>query len=804
MKHDLAAIKERIDCADVLRMHGHDWPGTDIPCPFSAGHKNGDRNPSFGLFDNGRRYKCQVPTCPAFNSGDCIDLQALLDGGDKAKAIQALAKQAGIKTAPVPSKRTRARIVATYDYTDADGNLLFQVCRFDPKAFRQRRPDPEKPGAWVWNLNGTERVLYRLPEVLDAKAKGRAVLVVEGEKDADALRKLGVTATCNPGGAGKWLDSYTETLTGAKIFVFADKDEAGRKHAALVLRELTGKAQSAKVVELPDRNGQQVKDPADWIAAGGTVEELREIVRTAPPWQPPMEDTPAETKPPDKPPSDPLARVRTLIPETPFSEIGDALREVVAALKGEDKATVALARAECSTKLKELGVAQYTALVNDLFAPACDPDTGTRETGSGITLADPEPWPEPVDGNALLQAIKSAIERYVVLPEQSAIAAALWVLHAHAHDAAFISPFLALLSPEKRCGKTTMLQVVGTLSPRRMFASNITPAALFRAVEKYRPTLLIDEADTFLREREELRGILNSGHTRTTAYVVRTVGDNHEAATFKTYCPKVVALIGKLPDTLEDRSLVLPLRRKGAGENVERLRADKLECMEPVCRQAWRWAQDNIDALKTHDPDVPTELHDRAADNWRPLLAVAELVGGDWPERARTAATALSCREAGDTESLREMLLSDIRNLFDERNADRLFSEDIVEALAEMEDRPWPEMSKGKPITKRRLASLLARFKIKPKTVRIGGETKKGYARKDLEDTFSRYIPPSIRHTVTNPVNTDESALSNRNTEKACYVSESSESPANIELLRCDGSAGGDGQEGTLFEEGEI
>ncbi len=186
--------------------------------------------------------------------------------------------------------RKRGKIVKTYDYTDAAGNLLFQVVRFEPKDFRQRRPNPDKPGAWTWKTNGIERVLYRLPEVIRAKTEDRAVFLAEGEKDCDALAALGLCATCNPGGAGKWTSTYTATLTGADVVILPDRDEPGRRHAALVARTLTGKAKSVRVVELPDRDGHAVKDAADWTAAGGTVEELREIVRMVPVWEPPIEE----------------------------------------------------------------------------------------------------------------------------------------------------------------------------------------------------------------------------------------------------------------------------------------------------------------------------------------------------------------------------------------------------------------------------------------------------------------------------------------------------------------------------------
>ncbi len=249
------------------------------------------------------------------------------------------------------------------------------------------------------------------------------------------------------------------------------------------------------------------------------------------------------------------------------------------------------------------------------------PAKDRTDQGASVALADPELWPESVDGAVLLAALAQTFTRFAVLAEGAATAFALWTVFAHAHDAADVSPLLALVSPEKRCGKTTALTVLSRLVPRPLAASNITPAALFRAVEKWRPTLLVDEADSFLREREELRGILNAGHTRGTAYVIRTVGEDHEPAKFSTWGPKAVALIGNLTDTLQDRSIVVPMQRKTPAEKVERLRLGSLD-LEDVLRQAARWAADHREALRNADPDVPDGLNDRVADNWRTLLTL--------------------------------------------------------------------------------------------------------------------------------------------------------------------------------------
>jgi AAA domain len=186
--------------------------------------------------------------------------------------VEAICAAAGIQMRELfADSSSDPRIVAEYSYTDESGTLLFQVVRYEPKGFRQRRPDGY--GAWNWNLNGVRRVLYRLPDVLKAKS----VLVCEGEKDCEMARELGLTATCNPGGAGKWRDEYSETLRGKRVAMIADADEPGRKHARQVAQSLHGKTESVKVLELPG-----AKDLSEWAGKGGTRDAFLELVRSAP------------------------------------------------------------------------------------------------------------------------------------------------------------------------------------------------------------------------------------------------------------------------------------------------------------------------------------------------------------------------------------------------------------------------------------------------------------------------------------------------------------------------------------------
>src|SRR6516162_4248042 len=228
-----------------------------------------------------------------------------------------------------------------------------------------------------------------------------------------------------------------------------------------------------------------------------------------------------------------------------------------------------------------------------------------------------KPWPEPVDGAALLESIKRVFRRYIVLPKSAEVALSLWVLHAWTVDAGDISPFMVLVSPTKRCGKTSVLILLFYLTPKSELASNITAAALFRYIEAVRPTLLIDEADAFVKNNEELRGILNSGHTRLAANIIRNVEVNgeHRPRRFSTWAPKAIATIRKLADTLEDRAVTITLQRKPRDANVERLRRRDTEEFRRLRSQAARWAADNFDSLVEPDPAVPQALNDRAADN---------------------------------------------------------------------------------------------------------------------------------------------------------------------------------------------
>jgi hypothetical protein len=382
------------------------------------------------------------------------------------------------------------------------------------------------------------------------------------------------------------------------------------------------------------------------------------------------------------------------------------------------------------------------------------------DKGVAPDLAIVEPWPEPVDGPALLGETAEVLKRFVVLPKWTQEALALWVLHTYAYQWRDVSTYLGIESPEKRCGKTTLLSVLGELVNRPVVAANISSSAFFRVIQQTQPTLLIDEADTFLSGNDELRGILNSGYSRKTAYVWRVVhkmqsaeckvqNGASKAIKFSCWCPKAMATIGRLPDTLADRCIVIRMQRKMMEEGCARLR--DLDA-GPLRRKFARFVLDHGNAISTARPAMPASLNDRAADIWEPLVVLADLAGGDWPALARQAATSLSA--AMQDSNIPGSLLLDLFVLFALTEWKRIFTRTVVEGLnTRFSGRPWQALTKGKPVNDIWLAKQLRPYGIRSKTIWIEDAHAKGYEPDEFKDVFKRYIPRSdfeeLREEVT-------------------------------------------------------
>lgn len=372
--------------------------------------------------------------------------------------------------------------------------------------------------------------------------------------------------------------------------------------------------------------------------------------------------------------------------------------------------------------------------LDKLTSAASDAPVGSNELFPEVTL-----WPDPVDGAELLEDLAVIIRRHVIADPATVHAAALWAAFTWFVDVVNVAPIANITAPEKRCGKTVMLGVLARLACRPLAVSNIAPAALFRSLELWTPTLLIDEVDAFLAEHNEARGILNAGFTRDSAFVIRCVGDDHMPTRFNVWGAKALCGIGKIADTLADRSIPLRLRRKLPGERTVKIRHADPAAFAELTGKLARFAIDNREAIRTARPAEVDGLNDRANDCWEPLLAIAELAGCNWPRMARLAAATLHGLEE-DTPSIGAELLASIRDVFDNRRADRLSTADLLATLAEDEEAPWAAWNRGKPMTPHQLAKRLSEFGIKPTTQRIGYKTAKGYKREQFEDVFTRYL----------------------------------------------------------------
>ena len=354
-----------------------------------------------------------------------------------------------------------------------------------------------------------------------------------------------------------------------------------------------------------------------------------------------------------------------------------------------------------------------------------------------------EPWPEEVDIADLLSEIKGIVESFVVLQEGSPIALPLWIAGTYVYEPLRIFPKLMVVSPEKRCGKTTLLEVIEAILPRPVMASNISSAVIYRMVELHRPTLLLDELDTFLPNNPELHGIINSGHTKKGASILRCDGDDNEPKRFSTWSPMVLAGIKLAGDTIIDRSVVIQLRRKTKGETVQTIPVNFTDQCLALRRKLLRWAEENANTIadkieKDRTSALPDIGNDRALDNWTPLATIAEMAGGDWVKDCATAFEKLTPKDEG--EAIGAMLLEDIRKTFEVTGRDKIHSAELVRELCCMDERPWPEWKHGREMTVRSLAILLKSYGIKSRQIRIDDVNKNGLEIEQFADAFERYL----------------------------------------------------------------
>lgn len=343
------------------------------------------------------------------------------------------------------------------------------------------------------------------------------------------------------------------------------------------------------------------------------------------------------------------------------------------------------------------------------------------------------------DIEVLLNNIETYISKHAVLPEGASIAITLWCLSGYSINQFGVFPRLTLISPEKRCGKSTVLDLIWAFSNNAIITSNMTPASIYRLINESQPTLIIDEADTFIKGKAgEMVGIINSGHAKSRAYVSRCVGDDYKVKQFSTWTPMAIASIGDLPPTIMDRSIVIPLRRKTKNETVKRMRTDLFVVAKSERDKLLKWSTDNAKSIASNSNEPPNLGNDRAVDNWLPLFTIANQVSPTWLKKCETAYKALT--DTDEEPELTTQLLADIRDIFNSQTDNKIPSADMVKILNGEKDKPWCEIRNGSPLSQNGLANMLKPYKIKPKVVRYNGSTPRGYELDQFRDAFDRYL----------------------------------------------------------------
>lgn len=388
-------------------------------------------------------------------------------------------------------------------------------------------------------------------------------------------------------------------------------------------------------------------------------------------------------------------------------------------------------------------------------------------------MSAPEiPPPLECDGAALLDELRDALTSYVVFPSsEAADAVALYVAATHAQSCWEHATRLAITSPIKRCGKTRLLEIISELVYRPLRTINISPAALVRSIdEQDPPTIILDEADTVFASRrgdraegaEDIRGILNAGHSRGWPYTRWNAAARCTEECFP-FAMAIIGGIGDLPDTIEDRAVIIRMRRRAGSERVLPFRRRRsVPALRDLRERLHDWLLGLAPKLMDAEPQMPVE--DRNADTWEPLVAVADAAGGSWPVRARVACAVL-CRADWDAAeaSPGEKLLADLRAIFEGSHC--LYTSTIIDKLLAIDEAPWATWNRGLPLNARAMASLLRPYGIRTSDVREGGTgaNRKGLRRSDLNDAWARYLteevaPASVGDIRDTATSSDESS----------------------------------------------
>jgi len=364
----------------------------------------------------------------------------------------------------------------------------------------------------------------------------------------------------------------------------------------------------------------------------------------------------------------------------------------------------------------------------------------------------------PLQGIGVVADVARFVATYIALPESSVLVISSWVLAAWLADKFDRFPHLAITSPEKRCGKTRLLQVIERVVPKPYNTANISPAALYRLVEKERPTLLLDEAQSVVRRASEsseiIRELFNAGIDRN-ARIVRCGGKNFdEIREFAIYSPKVIALIGELDGVLADRCLPIRLERKTDADEVAPYRSRMVEPLgQTLTKQIENWVADHAEEVASkYDKLEPFGIqNDRMAELLLPLQAVLTVAGASLLPVLEQFAFDVEAAEA-DRMSPGALLLQACREILNDKNT-FISTASLLTELAGRSEEPWSHWNRNQPINGESLARLLKPYGIRPdrqqKKFKEKVVTTRGYLRSSFETAWAKYLPTPRNNPTT-------------------------------------------------------
>jgi putative DNA primase/helicase len=658
---------------------------------------------------------------------------------------------------------------ALYEYTDINNTPLHWRIRLKNPLTNEKWIRPMKLNGASYTLGEPEysngKPLYRLHDLMTRPSD--TVVVVEGEWCVSALLRIGALATTS-GAADTAESADWSIMAGRTVTIFPDNDDAGRRYAEAVRSILLKMNCTVRIIDIDALGLPPKGDVVDWLKAnpaatfvdilalpiiGNAAEKTERIGSDLSLSNDASEATPLPEN--------------TAQPDTPHAQSDDEKIQWLASLKPLDYDRVRKEQASA------LGVQVKT--LDEMVKQARSNENET----SRLPFDEIEPYPEPIDPAQLLDVVSDTIRQYIVLDAEQAHTAALWVALTWFIDVVEIAPLAIINAPEKSCGKTQLLTVLGRLSYRPLLASNASASALFRDVEKWKPTILIDEADTFFRDNAELHGMVNAGYLRD-GFVLRSeaVGDSFEPRMFSVFSAKAlagIALEKHLPDATMSRGIVFNLRRKLSHESVSRLRHADRDLFSGIAEKLARFAMDYSKQVRQARSILPDALSDRDQDNWDGLLAIASCAGAEWVTRATEAALTLS--GAGEkTVSTGNELLADIQHVFDSKRVDKISTADLIAALCADDELSWSTYNRGKQLSPKQLSNRLKGYGITSRQMRLNAydNPARGFDREQFNDAFLRYLPnpPNLPLHVTKSLEANKDVGFDVTDRKACNVTE--------------------------------